>query len=177
MDEQYFKDDIWAIPAAVQGCFTRFLVLNSSLSNVTTTLCLFIFCFPTVVKLNSEATSEHGHTGSPTHIYKWFGRLPTAEKTKILVTADLLSPDYFSKYKPVVCDAWCDKHMQNHTGHKKSKAYGVKTKENKWETEQKVATWLTEKRSKQLTRQRLSSSVLPHFQTVEISCHKYCQRC
>lgn len=99
MDELDFKDDIRAIPAAVQGCFTRFLVLNSSLSNVTATLCLFIFCFSTDVKLNSEATLEHGHTGSPTHIYKWFGLLPTAEKTKILATADLLSPHYFSKYK------------------------------------------------------------------------------
>lgn len=72
------------------GSHARF---NFSQSDPTTLLCLFIFGLPTVVKVNSEATSQPGHTGSPNHIYKWSGPLPFAEKTKILLTAELQSSD------------------------------------------------------------------------------------
>lgn len=86
MDGLDFKDEIRAIQAATQGLpFLRAIRQPP--------LCLFIFGLSTVVKVNSEATSEPAHTSSPNHIYKWSGLLPFPEKTKISLTSEVQSSD------------------------------------------------------------------------------------
>lgn len=86
MDGLPFKGEIWAIPAATQGLPFLRAVRQPP-------LCLFIFGLSTVVKVNSEATSEPGHTSSPNHIYKWSGPLPFPVKTKISLTSEVQGSD------------------------------------------------------------------------------------
>lgn len=70
---------------------------------VTSSMCLFIACFPTAVMLNSGTTSGLGHTDSPAHIKQQHGPLPALEKTKIFVLSDPPKPVICSKRNINIC--------------------------------------------------------------------------
>lgn len=68
-----------------------------SLCVVTSSMCLFIVCFPTAVMLNSGTTSGPGPADSPAHIKQQHGPLPALEKTKTFALSDPPKPLICSK--------------------------------------------------------------------------------
>lgn len=87
-----------SLPVDQSAASSNHQTLSSiSLCVVTTSMCLYVVCFPTAAMLNSGTTSGLGHTDSPAHIKQQRGSFPGLEKTKIFVLYDPPRPVMCSK--------------------------------------------------------------------------------